>query len=84
MTSAPGCLYVVSTPIGNLGDITRRAVDVLRAAHCVVAEDTRRTRGLLTHLEITHKELRALNAHGSAEAIGKSWRVWNGGRTWRM
>jgi len=70
MTSpAAGILYIVSTPIGNLGDITRRAVEVLRAAHCVVAEDTRRTRALLTHLEIAHKELRALNAHGSAAAI---------------
>jgi 16S rRNA (cytidine1402-2'-O)-methyltransferase len=70
MTSpAPGTLYVVSTPIGNLGDITRRAVEVLRAAQCVVAEDTRRTRALLSHLEIAHKEVRVLNAHGSAEAI---------------
>jgi len=69
MTPAIGTLYVVSTPIGNLGDITRRAVEVLRAAACVVAEDTRRTRALLSHLEIAHKELRVLNAHGSAEAI---------------
>lgn len=69
MTSAAGILYVVSTPIGNLGDITRRAVEVLRDAHCVVAEDTRRTRALLSHLEIAHKELRVLNAHGSAEAV---------------
>lgn len=69
MTPAAGILYVVSTPIGNLGDITRRAVEVLRAAHCVVAEDTRRTRALLSHLEIAHKEVRVLNAHGSAEAV---------------
>ena len=69
MTAAAGTLYVVSTPIGNLGDITRRAVEVLRAAQCVVAEDTRRTRALLSHLEIAHKEVRALNAHGSAEAV---------------
>ncbi|MEO8183349.1 MAG: 16S rRNA (cytidine(1402)-2'-O)-methyltransferase [Deltaproteobacteria bacterium] len=68
-SSAAGTLYIVSTPIGNLGDITRRAVEVLRAAHCVVAEDTRRTRALLSHLEIAHKELRALNAHGSDEAV---------------
>jgi 16S rRNA (cytidine1402-2'-O)-methyltransferase len=64
-----GVLYVVSTPIGNLGDITLRAVEVLRAVQCVVAEDTRRTRALLSHLAIAHKELRALNAHGSAEAV---------------
>jgi hypothetical protein len=35
-----GCLFVVSTPIGNLGDITRRAVEVLSQVPCVVAEDT--------------------------------------------
>ncbi len=64
-----GTLYVVSTPIGNLGDITRRAVDVLRDAQIVVAEDTRRTRQLLSHLQIEHQELRSLNAHGSSEAV---------------
>jgi 16S rRNA (cytidine1402-2'-O)-methyltransferase len=70
MTAAmSGTLYVVSTPIGNLGDITRRAVEVLRGSPIVVAEDTRRTRALLSHLQIEHKELRALNAHGSPEAV---------------
>jgi 16S rRNA (cytidine1402-2'-O)-methyltransferase len=45
-----GTLYVVATPLGNLGDLTRRAEEVLRAVPVVAAEDTRRTRGLLTHL----------------------------------
>jgi 16S rRNA (cytidine1402-2'-O)-methyltransferase len=62
-------LYVVSTPIGNLGDITRRAVEVLGAVPCVVAEDTRRTRALLSHLALQHKNVRALNAHSSEAAV---------------
>lgn len=67
---AAGRLFVVSTPIGNLGDITRRAVDVLSAAHAVAAEDTRRTRALLSHLGIGHKPVLTLNAHSSAGAVG--------------
>jgi 16S rRNA (cytidine1402-2'-O)-methyltransferase len=49
----PGTLYVVATPIGNLGDITYRAVDVLRHVDLIVAEDTRHSRTLLAHYEIT-------------------------------
>lgn len=64
-----GTLFVVSTPIGNLGDITRRAVDVLRAAGLIVAEDTRRTRALLSHLAIQEKSVRALHAHSTSDAV---------------
>ena len=46
----PGTLYVVATPLGNLGDLTNRAAEVLRTVPVVAAEDTRRTRGLLSHL----------------------------------
>jgi 16S rRNA (cytidine1402-2'-O)-methyltransferase len=49
----PGTLYVVATPIGNLGDITYRAIMVLRDASLVVAEDTRHSRTLLSHYGIT-------------------------------
>jgi 16S rRNA (cytidine1402-2'-O)-methyltransferase len=64
-----GRLSVVSTPIGNLGDITRRAAQVLGEAHCVAAEDTRRARALLSHLGIASKALISLHAHSSREAI---------------
>ncbi len=47
---SPGTLYVVSTPIGNLGDLTARAADVLRAADLVLCEDTRHSRRLLDHV----------------------------------
>jgi len=58
-------LYLVSTPIGNLSDLTRRAVDVLRGADVVFAEDTRRTGVLLRHYGI---EARLISAHEHNEA----------------
>ena len=58
-------LFIVSTPIGNLGDITYRAVEVLRAADVVLAEDTRRTGVLLRHYGI---EGRLVSAHEHNEA----------------
>jgi 16S rRNA (cytidine1402-2'-O)-methyltransferase len=45
-----GTLYVVATPLGNLGDLSTRAAELLRNVPVVAAEDTRRTRGLLSHL----------------------------------
>lgn len=64
-----GCLVVVSTPIGNLGDLSPRAVDVLGRADLVCCEDTRRTRGLLTHAGIAGKRLLSLHARNEAERL---------------
>jgi 16S rRNA (cytidine1402-2'-O)-methyltransferase len=56
-------LYLVSTPIGNLGDITHRAVEVLKAADVVLAEDTRRTGVLLKHFGIEGPRLVSAHEH---------------------
>jgi 16S rRNA (cytidine1402-2'-O)-methyltransferase len=68
----PGALYVVATPIGNLGDITLRAIETLRSCTHIAAEDTRRTRALLAHLGITGKPLIALHAHSSARDVERT------------
>ncbi|NLS45653.1 MAG: 16S rRNA (cytidine(1402)-2'-O)-methyltransferase [Firmicutes bacterium] len=52
-----GTLYVCGTPIGNLSDITLRALDVFRNVNIIAAEDTRRTRKLLSHYEISTKTI---------------------------
>jgi 16S rRNA (cytidine1402-2'-O)-methyltransferase len=65
-------LYVVATPIGNLRDITLRALDVLAAADVLAAEDTRNTAHLLTHHGISANRLIAVHQHnerGAAEKI---------------
>ncbi|MBA4381138.1 MAG: 16S rRNA (cytidine(1402)-2'-O)-methyltransferase [Sideroxydans sp.] len=65
-------LYVVATPIGNLSDITFRALDVLSAADTIAAEDTRNTKYLLQHHGINDARLLALHQHnerGAAEKI---------------
>lgn len=51
-TNDPGSLYVVATPIGNLQDMTFRAVEVLKAVDTIVAEDTRHSQALLQHYSI--------------------------------
>ncbi len=71
MTVDGGALFVVSTPIGNLGDVTPRAADTLRTSDAVLAEDTRRTRQLLAHLGIGGKRLDRFDAHATPRDVAR-------------
>jgi 16S rRNA (cytidine1402-2'-O)-methyltransferase len=64
-----GLLYIVPTPVGNLEDITYRAVRLLQEAQCIYAEDTRTTKKLLTHLDISSKQLFPFHAHNEHKAL---------------
>jgi 16S rRNA (cytidine1402-2'-O)-methyltransferase len=67
-----GLLVLVATPIGNLGDLSPRAVDVLRTADVIAAEDTRRTRALLTHAGLSAgRRLRAVHGHNERSQTAK-------------
>ncbi|WP_223069044.1 16S rRNA (cytidine(1402)-2'-O)-methyltransferase [Paenibacillus caui] len=61
-----GKLYLVGTPIGNLEDMTFRAVRTLQEADLIAAEDTRQTRKLLTHFDIAAKKLYSYHEHNKA------------------
>jgi 16S rRNA (cytidine1402-2'-O)-methyltransferase len=64
-----GQLLLVATPIGNLGDLSSRAVEALRDADVIAAEDTRRTRALLSHLGVPAAgRLRSVHAHNEQES----------------
>ncbi len=73
-------LYVVATPIGNLGDISLRALEVLRSVDLVACEDTRHARRLLDHYDI-RAETMALHEHNEAGAAEKLLNVLQSGRS---
>jgi 16S rRNA (cytidine1402-2'-O)-methyltransferase len=64
----PGTLFIVATPIGNLEDVTHRALRVLREAALVAAEDTRRTAKLLSHFDI-HTATTSFHEHNEREKL---------------
>lgn len=68
-----GTLYVVATPIGNLGDMTIRGLETLKTVDAIAAEDTRHTSGLLSHFGISKKliAVHEHNEHQSAEKLLK-------------
>ncbi|MBK6518168.1 MAG: 16S rRNA (cytidine(1402)-2'-O)-methyltransferase [Polyangiaceae bacterium] len=80
VTTSVGTLYVVATPIGNLDDLSRRAERVLAEADWVVAEDTRRTQKLLSHLGLTDKTLRRLDANAGPRDVEAVVSALAGGR----
>ncbi len=63
-----GTLFVVATPLGNLGDLSPRAADTLRTVHTVAAEDTRYTLGLLSSID-AHPKLMSYHAHSGPKRI---------------
>ena len=75
----PGILYVVATPLGNLGDLSLRAMEVLRAVPVVAAEDTRRTRGLLSHLGASPRLL-SYHAHSEEARLEALLEILHDGR----
>jgi len=78
VTSAPGTLYVVATPIGNLADSSPRSIETLRGADVVACEDTRTSRTLLAHHGIAARTV-ALHAHNERAAGAKLLAVLRGG-----
>ncbi len=66
-SSTSGMLFVVATPIGNLGDLAPRALETLKAVAAICAEDTRHTRQLLAHFGVD-KPLVALHEHNEGDA----------------
>lgn len=76
-----GTLYVVATPIGNLGDISSRAVEVLSSVEIIAAEDTRRTRTLLAAIGVEPPKMLALHDHNETAVSARITNALAAGRT---
>jgi 16S rRNA (cytidine1402-2'-O)-methyltransferase len=76
----PGHLILVPTPLGNLGDLTRRAEEALQASDLVACEDTRRTGGLLAHLGL-EKPLMRFDDHAGPDSAERLFQALVAGRT---
>ena len=76
-----GNFYVVATPIGNLEDITLRALRILKEVDVILCEDTRVTKRLLERYEINSKQLIAYNERQSGATIGKVMRILDEGKS---
>lgn len=79
MSEIPNALYVVATPIGNLGDISQRALEVLRGADLIACEDTRHARALLDHYGIRAQTV-PLHEHNEAAASARLVEALRAGR----
>ncbi|KZZ58289.1 rRNA (cytidine-2'-O-)-methyltransferase [Oleiphilus sp. HI0125] len=80
MTNLESAIYIVATPIGNLGDISQRAIEVLGNADLIAAEDTRHTKKLLSHLGI-QKEMLSLHEHNERERVDQLVGLVNQGKS---
>ena len=74
-----GTLYVVATPLGNLGDLSPRAADTLKRVAAVAAEDTRHSKPLLSHAG-SRAELISFHEHSSERALERILRILSAGR----
>lgn len=75
-----GTLYLVATPIGNLGDMTLRALETLRQVDMIASEDTRKTGRLLQHFEISQRQM-AFHEHNEQQAGEKIMRLLAAGQS---
>ena len=76
---AKGVLYIISTPIGHLEDITRRSIELLGQVHVIAAEDTRRTRILLNHYHIETR-LSSFHSYNQEKKADKFIAILNEGK----